>query len=136
MKDHAAIIIRNKENEILFIQRSFKKKTLPGSWSFPSGTVEEGENIFETAIREANEELDIEIEPNEILATHDLPEFSVRLLFILCNIIKGNPIIKEPKEIEKFEWMKFQDFFDKFSDSEIGHGLVWLRKNPNIWNYQ
>jgi len=29
--------------------------------------------------------------------------------------------------------MKFEEFFNKFSDAEIGHGLIWLRKNPEVW---
>ena len=133
MKDHVALIIKNQENEILFIQRSFKKKTLPGVWSFPSGTVEKGENIYETVKREAKEELGIEVEPKETLAANDLPEFSVRLFFILCEIKNGNPSIKEPNEIKEINWMRFGDFFDKFSDEDIGHGLIWLRKNPQLW---
>lgn len=43
MKEHAAIIIKNNEGEVLFIKRALDKKTLPGAWSFPSGTVEKGE---------------------------------------------------------------------------------------------
>lgn len=78
-----------------------KKKTLPGAWSFPSGTVEEGESAIDTAIREANEELGINIEAEKILATTNLNEFSVKLHFILCKIKDGSPFIKEPDEIEK-----------------------------------
>ncbi len=46
MKEHIALVIKNRNNDILFIKRSMNKKTLPGAWSFPSGTVEEGEHIF------------------------------------------------------------------------------------------
>lgn len=133
MEEHAAIVIKNKKNEILFIKRSMKKKTLPGAWSFPSGTTKGSEDINETVTREASEELGIDVEPKNILATIDLPEFSVRLIFVLCSIKSGKPKIKEPEEIDKFEWMKFSDFFNRFSDNEIGHGLIWLRKNPKIW---
>ncbi|MEK6951706.1 MAG: NUDIX hydrolase [Nanoarchaeota archaeon] len=134
MKTHVALVIKNKNNDILFIKRSMKKKTLPGAWSFPSGTVEDNEDIYKTAIREAKEELNIKIKTSKIITTYDLPEFSVHLAFILCEIEKGNPVIKEPDEIDKIEWMKFEEFFKRFSDSEIGHGLIWLRKNPEIWN--
>ncbi len=133
MKEHAALVIINEKNEILFIKRSTEKKTLPGAWSFPSGTVEDGENTYETAMREANEELGIDIEPHGIFATTDLSEFSVRLSFVLCSIKGGYLKVKQPEEIDRFEWMGFPDFFEKFSDDEIGHGLIWLRKNPDIW---
>lgn len=133
MKQHSVIVLRNNKGEILFIKRSMKKKTLPGAWSFPSGTVEKGEDIYETLKREANEELGIDIEPERMIAQKELPEFSVNLFFILCNLKERKPIIKEPDEIEEIEWIRFSDFFDRFSDDEIGHGLIWLRKNPHIW---
>ena len=82
MKEHAAIVIKNEDNEILFIKRSMKKSTLPGAWSFPSGKLEEGEDAYKTAVREANEELGVEIKPEKILAVKDLPEFSARLFFV------------------------------------------------------
>lgn len=134
MNEHAAIIIRNEHNEILFIKRSMKKKTLPGAWSFPSGTIEAGEDVRKTTVREANEELGVVVDMEKLLATNDLPEFSVRLHFVLCKIKNGEPSIKEPDEIDKIEWMKLSDFFKKFSDDQIGHGLIWLRKNPEVWN--
>ncbi len=135
MKSHAAIVMINNANEILFIKRSMKKKTLPGAWSFPSGTVEEGESVLETTKREVNEELGVDVKIERILAETDLEEFSVKLIFVLCSIKEGHPFIKEPDEIDKIEWMTFQNFFNKFSDEEIGHGLIWLRKNSNIWSY-
>jgi 8-oxo-dGTP pyrophosphatase MutT (NUDIX family) len=135
MKEHAAMVIKNKEDKILFIQRSLKKKTLPGAWSFPSGTKEENESIFNTALRESYEELGIKVIPNKIMATKDLPELSSRLLFILCDINDNQePEIKAVDEIEQFKWMSFNEFFGKFNDNQIGHGLVWLRQNPDIWN--
>jgi len=133
MKEHTAIIIRNDDNNILFIKRSMNKKTLPGAWSFPSGTVEEGEHIYDTTIREAMEELGVDVEVEDTLAVRELPEFSVKLVFVLCKIKNGEPVINEPEEIDKIEWMKFHDFFDRFNDDNIGHGLIWLRQNPEIW---
>jgi len=86
MKEHAAIIIRNKKNEILFIKRSMKKKTLPGAWSFPSGTLENNEDFHKTTIREAKGELGIDVNLEKLLAKKGLPEFSVQLYFVLCTI--------------------------------------------------
>ena len=133
MQNHSAIVIKDKGNRILFIRRALTKKTLPGAWSFPSGTVEDNEDINSTTIREAKEELGVDVVVKKMFAVHDLPEFSVRLNFVLCEIKKGETLIIDKNEIDKFEWMKFADFFDRFSDNEIGHGLVWLRKNPKIW---
>ena len=94
--------------------------------------MEEYENIFDTAIRESNEELGVIIEPERILAETELSEFDVKLVFILCKIKKGKTEIKDFNEIEEIKWMEFSEFFNKFQDNEIGHGLIWLRKNLDI----
>jgi len=67
------------------------------------------------------------------LSVLDLPEFSARLHFVLCSIVDGVPTIEEPDEIDAIEWMRMEDFFERFSDGEIGHGLVWLRGNQDVW---
>ena len=133
MKEHVAIVLQNSNNEVLFIKRSMKKKTLPGAWSFPSGTKENNESLEDTTMREAMEELGVKVNPKKIMSNIDLPEFSVRLFFMLCNVEEGEPKITEPDEIDELRWMTFNDFFNNFSDKEIGHGLVWLRKNPVLW---
>lgn len=132
MKEHAALIIKNNNKEILFVKRSIKKKTLPGTWSFPSGTIEPDEKVYGTCIREAKEELNVDIKPEQILADKELPEFGVKLIFVVCDIINGIPEITEPDEIDEIKWMSFEDFFNNFSDEQIGHGLVWLRKNQDV----
>jgi 8-oxo-dGTP diphosphatase len=133
MKEHGVIVIKDDKNRILFVKRSLTKKILPGAWSFPSGTVEENENVLDTVKREAKEELGVEIIPCEIFGDVDLPEFSVKLIFVLCKIAGGNLSIISHDEIDKVEWMEFNEFFSKFKDDKIGHGLVYLRKNPDVW---
>ncbi|HLC58287.1 MAG TPA: NUDIX hydrolase [Candidatus Nanoarchaeia archaeon] len=132
MIDHAALIIKNNE-KILFIKRSKYKRVLPNLWGFPSGTKEENEDINETAVREAYEELDLKIKVEKLITTKDVQEFNVRLHFLLCSIISGNPIIKDEKEISEMEWLTFQEFFNKYQDHEIGNGVSFLRKNPSLW---
>lgn len=133
--DHTVFVLRDGP-KILFVQRSKNKKTLPNIWAFPSGTVEEGETPEETAMREAKEELDLEIKVTGTLATVELQEFLVRLHFIVGTIKSGEPKIKQPEEIQKLCWLTFQEFFAKHTDDQIGHGLIWLRKNPQIWQPQ
>jgi len=38
-----------------------------------------------------------------------------------------------PNEIEKVKWMDFKEFFGSFTDDQIGHGLIWLRTQPRLW---
>ena len=57
----AAIIIRNEEGQILLQKRADRNQ-----WGLPGGCQELGEDLRETAVREAYEETGIKIEPNEI----------------------------------------------------------------------
>lgn len=126
MIDHVAIIIKNKD-KVLFIKRSKFKKILPNLWSLPSGTQEKTENIFQTAEREALEELGIKIKAKSLLSTKELPEFNVKLHFVICSMVAGIPEIRDEYEISELNWSTFEEFFNQYSDDEIGHGLIYLR---------
>lgn len=57
----AAIIIRNKNGEILLQERTDRNK-----WGLPGGCQDLGEDLRVTAVREAYEETGIKLNPNEI----------------------------------------------------------------------
>ena len=61
MKKYAGILVR-KDYKCLLCKRTEEAKNLPGSWSFPSGHVEKGENIADAAMREFYEETNLNIE--------------------------------------------------------------------------
>lgn len=57
----AAIIIRNKNGQILLQERTDRNK-----WGLPGGCQDLGEDLRVTAVREAFEETGIKLDPNEI----------------------------------------------------------------------
>ena len=59
MKRYAGIIVRCN-NKVLLCRRS-SDSSLPGHWSCPAGTLEEGENPMECAVREFMEETDLPV---------------------------------------------------------------------------
>ena len=132
MKNHAAIILRDGD-KILFVQRAATKKSLPNTWAFPSGTMEEGETAEMTVIREAIEELQIDVEVEKSLAMIELPKLGARLYFVVCRQKSNQPIIYDPAEIQNIRWLTFEEFFSEYNDEQIGHGLIYLRKNQEIW---
>jgi mutator protein MutT len=132
MKNHAVIILHNG-NKVLFIQRSAAKKSLPNIWAFPSGTMEEGEDKRTTLVREAKEELGININIEKEIGSVELPELEARLYFIVCKGDSLKDIVFDPNEIQKARWLTFKEFFSEYKDNQIGHGLIYLRKHPEIW---
>src|SRR3989344_587036 len=124
MKNHAAIILR-KGDKVLFVQRAATKKSLPNIWAFPSGTMEEGETAEMTAVREANEELQIDVEVEKIAATVELPELGARLHFVVCKQNVERPIVCDPSEIQNVRWLTFDEFFKEYNNEQIGHGLMY-----------
>lgn len=132
MKNHAVFILRDGD-KFLFVQRAATKKSLPNIWAFPSGTIEEGETPEITIIREAKEELGVDVQIEKSLAKVELPELQARLHFIVCAANLATPIIFDPGEIQKIRWLTFEEFFKEYSDQQIGHGLIYLRQHPEIW---
>lgn len=53
----AGLLILNPETGQILMTRRSQDSTYPGYWDFPGGGVEQGENQFDAAIREAVEEL-------------------------------------------------------------------------------
>ena len=58
-------LISNNENRFLLEQRDENSKLSKWSWVFPGGAKDEGEDTLQTVIREAKEEFDIDLKPNE-----------------------------------------------------------------------
>ena len=60
---HMLIMDGNK----ILIQKRKGSKLWPGYYALPAGHIDEGENQYDALVREAKEELNIEINPNDIL---------------------------------------------------------------------
>ncbi|SHE32556.1 (deoxy)nucleoside triphosphate pyrophosphohydrolase [Clostridium fallax] len=97
-------IIENSNNEILCALRS-PKMTLPNSWEFPGGKMEEGEDFKATIEREIFEELKCSVEFKSIFNdnSYDYGNFIVNLVTVKCNLIEGTP---KAHEHSKLLWLK------------------------------
>lgn len=61
----AGIILRNKQGEVLLVRPSYENH-----WSLPGGTIDANESPVTACIREAKEELGIDILPKRLLSVH------------------------------------------------------------------
>ena len=78
-----------KDGKILLIQRGNEPKH--GFWSFPTGFIDIGDTPAETAIREAKEEADVDVELDRLLGVYSDIERTVVLIVYVGRIVSGVP---------------------------------------------
>ena len=102
----ASIALIDSSNHVLIAKRP-NKKHLSGFWEFPGGKLEKDESPQNALIREAKEELNININ-NKCIAPltfseFDYKEFNLLLLLYICRRWEGEPMSMEQNEIK---WVK------------------------------
>ena len=102
----AAIIINN--SKVFATQRGYGE--FKDSWEFPGGKIEIGETPEQALVREIQEELDTQINVKEKIDTveYDYPNFHLSMDCFICNVIKGNLILKEH---ESAKWLTKDELY-------------------------
>ncbi|KPK62013.1 MAG: hypothetical protein AMS21_08390, partial [Gemmatimonas sp. SG8_38_2] len=82
-----------REEEIIIAKRP-AEGLLGGLWEFPGGKRERGESLEATVVREVNEELGIEVEPDTKIAAidHAYSHFDITLHAYHCRYGSGTPM--------------------------------------------
>ena len=131
----AVVLLLESDEKIIFVKRSLQRKSLPGKWSLPSGKVEKNEEVFETAKREAKEELDVELFDLEIFDEQEVKKDGEhKIIYFVKAGYLGDPVVVDEREFSEIREYSFEEFFELFTDDQIGHGLQYLRekiKQPN-----
>ena len=107
------LIIKNNEGKLL-LQRRQGTKLWPGFLALPAGHIDEGENAYEAAIREAKEELNIIISQDNIIDTFVVNRRNKSLLpyydvYFEINDYKGDIIINEPEKCSELKWYGIEE---------------------------
>lgn len=102
----AAIIINN--GKVFATQRGYGE--FKDGWEFPGGKIEIGETPEQALVREIQEELDTQINVKEKIDTveYDYPNFHLSMDCFMCNIIKGDLILKEH---EAAKWLSKDELY-------------------------
>lgn len=66
-KKVSAVIVINKNKEILVLKRAPDARSFGGYWNFPGGAVESGETIETAAVRELKEEAGIDVNESDLI---------------------------------------------------------------------
>jgi len=100
-------LIVNKAGEILIIKREINDSHKPGTWDFPGGRLEPGENPFEGLMRETMEETGLDIEVKNPLNIHHFTRDDgqvITMITFLC-IVKADEVVLS-REHTEFAWLK------------------------------
>lgn len=112
-----------------------------GRWSVPQGRLELGEPAARGAIREAAEELGIEIAESDLsfahLCHHLDPDGSARLgVFFTATTWRGRPINREPDKCSKLAWHPLDALPENTVDyarTAISHATTGTRYSQHGW---
>ena len=106
-------IILVRDQKVLIAKRA-ENRFAAGLWEFPAGRLDEGEDVFEGAIREAKEELDILINPVQIIDAYTFKRESsdLVLLNIFCDF---DGEVKISPEHDDMKWVEITEAGNYFS---------------------
>ncbi|KAI4298821.1 hypothetical protein L6164_032338 [Bauhinia variegata] len=103
----------NDKKEVLVVQEKSGLLRRKGAWKFPTGVVNQGEDICAAVVREVKEETGVASEFVEVLAFRQNHKafFGKSDLFFLCMLrpVSSNIVIDET-EIEAAQWMPFEEY--------------------------
>lgn len=86
------------------VRRSMHVSRAPGAIGFPGGEIEAGETQPQAVIREAKEEVGIDVKPIRCVWEYDWPDTPWMLYAWLAEWVDGH-ITPEPREIAEVLWM-------------------------------
>ena len=88
-----------------------RKLTDSGLWYLPGGKVEEDELPESAAVREAREELGVDVRLRRSLGSEAFEHEGTHYLFywFLAEIVRGEPKLAEPELFDDLDFVEFED---------------------------
>ncbi|KAJ4976855.1 hypothetical protein NE237_001961 [Protea cynaroides] len=105
--------VMNDKREVLVVQEKIGTLQGKGLWKFPTGIINEGEDIFVGAVREVKEETGIDTEFVEVLAFRETQKsfFEKSDVLFLCMLHPLSFDIQiQELEIEAAQWMPIEEY--------------------------
>lgn len=114
-------VILERDKKILFLKRKAS-----GNYSLPAGHLEMGEQLSEAAIREAREEIGVNlnaVDMNLVHLTHFLDRDGQRVgFFFKAGSWSGEPSLKEEDKHEEIDWFSL-DNLPRNTVTSVKHAL-------------
>lgn len=107
----AGLFLR-KDNEIL-LQKRCNNEYCSKLYAIPGGSVEAGESVLETIVREADEELGITLLEKDLKVVHTMHFKSKHgefiHFFVEAHKWEGEPKIMEPNKCSEIKWFPIEE---------------------------
>ena len=115
--------VYNSKGEILVQKRAMCKKRYAGFWDMAcAGHVDAGESPMDGAIREAKEEIGLDVSKNDIKFMGELIQdedyWEIGQIFFIKTDKEINEFVLQKDEVEEVKWLKY-DAFKKLFYSDI-----------------
>ncbi|NKE61368.1 NUDIX domain-containing protein [Lentzea sp. PSKA42] len=100
-----------RDSEVLLTRRRDPDPRFDGLWHLPSGKLDAGESVLDGAVREAEEEVGVLIEPGDLRHVHTLHANGSGLeprlgLYFEARRWTGEPVNREPERCSEARWFR------------------------------
>ena len=102
-------VIANDKGEVLMLQRSKNNKAFPDYWDIPGGTLKDGEDPAQGAIRETKEETGLDISDPKLFfqkSNVDVAKNKQFVILVFHAKISDSDVQVNPKEHETYAWIQ------------------------------
>lgn len=103
-------VLLDGQGRCLLLRRSRNNRTSAGSWEWPGGKVEPGEDFASAVVREVHEETALEIELTGVAgaAQCEMAEINVALLCMEAKVTAGEVMLSD--EHDEYAWVSLAEF--------------------------
>lgn len=108
----AAIFVILEEDKKVLVMRRCNTGWMDGKYTLPAGHFDGGETVKRTAVREAKEELGIEISEQDLDIVHVLhimTDVEYIAYFLRAKKWTGDVVNAEPDKCDNIEWVSLDD---------------------------
>jgi 8-oxo-dGTP diphosphatase len=139
----AVYLVLIRRDKVLLSRRA-NTGYMDGQFSLPSGHVEAKEGALKALVREAKEEINIDIATQDIKLAHtmhrniepdDRQGYEYVDLYFVCNKWLGEPKNVEPEKCSEITWFSIDNLPDDMI-SEVEQALLEINKSSNYSEFK
>lgn len=119
--------IIDDEGKILIQKRASAKKHYPNKWSITSGCVNSKESFVETCIREAKEELNVDIDVENLeyyMSFKKKP--TVAQIFVLRQNVDLDKVIVQKEEVSEVKLVTKEELINMINNNECANTINYM----------